>query len=400
MLDFPSSPTTNQVFTAPNGTTWVWTGAKWAPTGTTGYLPLAGGTMTGPLIQAADPVQPLGSATKQYVDATNIRYRNRIINGDMSVDQRHGGSLFAYSGAATVYAIDRWILTGAGIGNCGQASGGSSGYSYSLSWATTTAHTVATGDSCIWYQGIEGYNFNDANFGTANAQSFVLEFWAQSSLTGMFAGAFHNGAANRSYVFTFNIAAVNTWQKFRITILGDQAGTWSVAGNALGANLIFNLGAGSTSATAAGAWTAGNFLTAPGAVNPVATLNATLNITGVALMVGAAAANAEPEFKKFSDNLIDCMRYYQKIGGSIAGEIDMEGNVIAGGSLAMTIGLTTKMRAAPTVASLGSWSLTNTGTITFFGGTNSIGIRSAPAAIGNVGLITTATGYLTADADF
>lgn len=33
------------------------------------FLPLAGGTLTGPLLQAADPVAPLGSATKQYVDA-------------------------------------------------------------------------------------------------------------------------------------------------------------------------------------------------------------------------------------------------------------------------------------------------------------------------------------------
>jgi hypothetical protein len=32
-------------------------------------LPLTGGTLTGPLIQAADPVAALGSATKQYVDS-------------------------------------------------------------------------------------------------------------------------------------------------------------------------------------------------------------------------------------------------------------------------------------------------------------------------------------------
>lgn len=35
----------------------------------TGFLPLAGGTLTGPLILAADPTVPLGAATKQYVDA-------------------------------------------------------------------------------------------------------------------------------------------------------------------------------------------------------------------------------------------------------------------------------------------------------------------------------------------
>jgi hypothetical protein len=34
------------------------------------YLPLAGGTLTGPLILAADPATALGAATKQYVDNT------------------------------------------------------------------------------------------------------------------------------------------------------------------------------------------------------------------------------------------------------------------------------------------------------------------------------------------
>jgi hypothetical protein len=39
---------------------------------------------------------------------------------------------------------------------------------------------------------------------------------------------------------------------------------------------------------------------------------AMLFITGVALMVGSAAQNAEPEFKAFADNLHDCQRFYEK----------------------------------------------------------------------------------------
>ncbi len=34
----------------------------------TGFVPIAGGTMTGPLILSGDPVLPLGAATKEYVD--------------------------------------------------------------------------------------------------------------------------------------------------------------------------------------------------------------------------------------------------------------------------------------------------------------------------------------------
>jgi hypothetical protein len=39
------------------------------PPVSTGALPLAGGTVYGPLILAADPASPLGAATKRYVDS-------------------------------------------------------------------------------------------------------------------------------------------------------------------------------------------------------------------------------------------------------------------------------------------------------------------------------------------
>lgn len=72
MIDFPANPTNGQQFTVGN-TTWVWDGTKWttvsgvAPV-VTEYLPLVGGTLTGPLILAADPTIPLGASTKEYVD--------------------------------------------------------------------------------------------------------------------------------------------------------------------------------------------------------------------------------------------------------------------------------------------------------------------------------------------
>ena len=54
------------------------------------FLPMTGGTLTGPLTLAADPTTPLMAATKQYVDGGGSGYshENRIINGDMRIDQR------------------------------------------------------------------------------------------------------------------------------------------------------------------------------------------------------------------------------------------------------------------------------------------------------------------------
>jgi hypothetical protein len=286
------------------------------------YLPLSGGTLTGDLTLAADPVNALDAATKEYVDNSeatlwqNIRYRNRIINGDMSVDQRNGGNIIAANGG---YVIDRWKL-GTNItskGNVGQAGVGppgqavTGGFQFCLGWQTTTAYAPAAADSLFWLHPVEGCNFNDAMWGTPNAQPVMLEFWATGSVAGTYAVALRNAGSppTRSYVATFTLPAV-TWTKVRLTIPGDQSGTWAVAANASALQFGFNLGGGSNFATTPGAWQAGNFYTAAGVVNPVATLNANLYITGVALMVGVAAANAEPEFRKYSDNLLDCQRYF------------------------------------------------------------------------------------------
>jgi hypothetical protein len=270
--------------------------------------------MTGDIVLAHDPPAALNPATKQYVDAQNSRYRNRIINGDMSVDQRNGGNIVA--AISDMYAIDRWRCTTSVAtqkGATGQlAATPASGFPYSMSlyWVTNTAaYAVAAADYFFFNQTIEGFNFNDAMWGTANAQPVTLEFWAKSSLTGTFAGSLRNLPATRSYTFTYALPTANVWTQFRIAIPGDTSGTWTAAGNAKAAILAFNIGSGATLATAPNAWTAGSFVSVPGAVSVVGTLNANIAITGVALMVGAAASNAEPEFRKYSDNLADCQRY-------------------------------------------------------------------------------------------
>jgi hypothetical protein len=396
MLDFPASPTLNQIFTAPNGSTWRWDGIKWATTSAgTAFLPLAGGTMTGPLIQAADPVQPLGSATKQYVDATNIRYRNRVINGDMSVDIRNGGALVA-APAANTYIIDRWKLNAniASRGNVGQGPMGAvaqpatGGFQYCLTWQTTTAYTPAAADILNWIHFVEGCNFNDAMWGTANAQPVVIEFWAQASIAGTYAVALRNNTNARSYVATFTLPG--TWTKVRLNIPGDTAGTWAVANNAFAITLTFNLGDGSNFVTTPNAWQAGNFYTAAGVVNPVATLNAYLYITGVALMVGAAASNAEPEFRKYSDNLIDCQRYFNRAQVAFNG-YSTPGSAYASGYFG------TNLRASATFTLLTN----NSSNFTISSYANLLGFNGV-TVVGNV----TATGNyginlnVAADADF
>ena len=70
-LDFPSTPNVGDQFTS-GGVIWIWDGAKWTAGGVSEqYLPLVGGSMSGPIILAGDPTTNLQATTKQYVDAIN-----------------------------------------------------------------------------------------------------------------------------------------------------------------------------------------------------------------------------------------------------------------------------------------------------------------------------------------
>jgi hypothetical protein len=343
------------------------------------------------------PQGPQGPSGSPGVNAADIRYRNRVINGDMAVDARNGGSTIA-APAATSYIIDRWKL-GTNIaskGTVGQTPQGApaqaltGGFQYCLLWSTTTAYTPAAGDSLFWVHYVEGCNFNDAMWGTANAQPVTLEFWASGSVAGTYAVALRNSTAARSYVATFALPAA-TWTKVRLNIPGDQSGTWAVAGNAAALNLTFNLGGGSNFATTPGAWQAGNFFTAAGVVNPVSTLNAYLYITGVALMVGANAQNAEPAFKSYADNLIDCCRYFNRMVAAWVGYS------AAGASFATSISYPAVMRAAPTFVTISNTS-TNSGAVSYASLTtlNGAQVILPATALGTVN----AGVQFTADADF
>jgi hypothetical protein len=76
-LDFPDTPTVGQIFYAPDGIAWSWDGAKWAagsggaPPATL-YLPLSGGTMSGPLNYTATGATVSRSAQNRAVDFVNV----------------------------------------------------------------------------------------------------------------------------------------------------------------------------------------------------------------------------------------------------------------------------------------------------------------------------------------
>ena len=240
-------------------------------------------------------------------------FRNKIINGDMVIDQRNAGAAVTASGA---YPVDRFRTNNGtdGAFSAQQDSSAPAGFVQSLKFTTTIADGTLTGTQnlcCLHY--VEGNNITDLAWGTASAKSVTLSFWVRSSLTGTFGGAFSNSDASRNYPFTYTISTADTWEYKTVTVAGDTSGTWLTT-NDVGIRLSFGLGAGPDRSNTAGVWTASNSLSATGAVSLIGTLNATWYITGVQLELGSTATTFEQRL--YGTELALCQRYYEEDRGA------------------------------------------------------------------------------------
>jgi hypothetical protein len=247
-------------------------------------------------------------------------FRNRIINGDMRIDQRNSGA--SVTPVDGQYTLDRWFfaMTQASKFTSQQNQGSvtpPSGYTKYLGVTSSSAYSVAAGDIFRLTHAIEGFNVADLGWGTADAKAVTISFWIRSSLTGTFGGSLINSAANRSYPFTYIISSANTWEQKTITVAGDTTGTW-LSNNGVGIRINFGLGVGSTFSGTAGAWAAGNFTSATGSQSVVGTNGATFYLTGVQLEVGSKASAFER--RPYGMELDLCEYYYQVVdcnGGAV-----------------------------------------------------------------------------------
>ena len=284
--------------------------------------------------------------------------RNRIINGDMRIDQRNAGSAVTIAANGSSYGADRF--------RCDAPSGQSmtlqrstttpsgQGFPYSLAYTAGTASTNASDSSGILHF-IEGHNVADLGFGTATAQTAVLSFWVRCSLTGTFGLEFENAAGNRYYLTSYAIAAANTWEKKTITLPGDTTGTWDWASDR-GLGIIWDLGFGTTaSGTVTNSWGAGNKRGLTGGVKLTQNTGATFYITGVQLEPGSVATPFER--RSFGAELALCQRYFlQNVTTASAYNAIFGGfgTCIATTTATLYFSAPVSMRSAPTLAYTGT----------------------------------------------
>jgi len=241
--------------------------------------------------------------------------RNKIINGDMRIDQRNAGASVTPSGGN--YLVDRFIfdsLTQSSKITAQQSTNAPAGFVNSTLITSSSAYSLLAGDVFTYGQRIEGHNVQDLEWGTANAKTVTCSFWVRSSLTGTFGGSIRNSASDRSYPFAYTISSVDTWEYKTITIPGDTSGTWLTT-NGIGLRIIFGLGVGSTYSGTAGAWAGADYRSATGATSVVGTNGATFYITGVQLEAGSVATPFE--HRSYGQELALCQRYFEIVTGAI-----------------------------------------------------------------------------------
>ena len=290
-------------------------------------------------------------------------FKNRIINGAMTIDQRNNGALVA-GASGDIYSADRF-LTGVFGGGTGRISAQqSSTVPTSAGFVKSVINTVTTADAspsasfgyCFQHK-IEGFNVADLGWGASGAATVTLSFWVRNSLTGTYVITLSNLGNARAYSATYAISSANTWELKTITFPGDISGTWNT-GNGQGIQLTWGLGGGTDrQAAAVGSWGTGaggggtNAVTdASGCVDWIATSGATFYITGVQLEKGSVATPFE--FRSIGTELGLCQRYYEIISnGDISGGAFSASNLFAGVRFAV------EKRASPTVASVlnGTW---------------------------------------------
>jgi hypothetical protein len=241
-------------------------------------------------------------------------FRNRIINGDMRIDQRNGGAVVTPTTSNNVYPVDRFLTYASQSSkytaqqNAGSVTPPANFWNY-LGFTSSSAYSVTSSDFFLFSQKVEGFNSVDFAWGTASAVTVTLSFLVRSSLTGTFGGSIRNSANNRFYPFSYTISAANTWEQKSVTIAGDTSGTWVGATNGTGLEILWSLGTGSTNSGTAGSWGSTPYYSVTGGTSVVGTNGATFYITGVQLERGSAATSFD--FRDYGTEFMLCQRYHE-----------------------------------------------------------------------------------------
>jgi hypothetical protein len=275
-----------------------------------------------------------------------VPFRNKIINGDMRIDQRRSGSSVTLTTADNNYTLDRFrfFITQSSKFSIQQVLDAPAGFSHSAKCTVVSAYTPSvTNDQFFYGTSFEGNMMTDLAWGTAAAKSATFSFWVKSSIAGKYAVSFVNDPNTRTYVATYNINSANTWEYKTITIAGDTSGTWTNYGNARNMFISFMLGTNSSmESTTPNTWTSNNHRATADSIDLVTTNGASWQITGVQFETGSGATSFEG--RPYQTELSLCQRYYE-----INGNMYVRNTGASAAEMRITWVFKTEKRSDPTI---------------------------------------------------
>jgi hypothetical protein len=234
-------------------------------------------------------------------------FRNRLINSLFQVDiEGNAGGVTTNS----AHVVEGWMpifSNGVTTQTISRVDGDSVPYALRYAITTGSDSSIAAGDYGILYTAIEGYDFSDALWGTANAKSVWISGRIKAPTTGTYCVAVRNSSGTRSYVFEVSCTAA-TWTDFEKEIPGDTSGTWEKT-TSRAILVMFSIATGSTYQTTADTWTAGNYWATSNQANGLATNGNIYEIENIRVSVGGPIPT---EYRPYSLDLAHCQRYYEK----------------------------------------------------------------------------------------
>ena len=221
--------------------------------------------------------------------------KNRIINGNFSVNQR------AFSSSANpadgTYTFDRWAVASAGgtrtysLQAFTPGTAPVTGYEGTNFARTVTSGQSAAGDYAAYYQRIEDVR-------TFANSTVTISFWAKAS-TGTpkvgtaFDQRFGTGGSGTVTTSAGDVTISTSWARYSVTKLVP-----SVSGKTIGPNSDISLFLFSSAGASLSAYTA------------IGVQNATIDIWGVQVEQGSVATAFQTATGTIQGELAACQRYY------------------------------------------------------------------------------------------
>ena len=293
--------------------------------------------------------------------SNNRPFRNYIINGDMSIWQRATSATAVSDGSYS--ACDRWhfpFYSTSGAMTTERetlsvADQATTGMYYCNLLKCTTADTSVAADSIIQMrQTIEAQNCQPFNYGTSDAKTLTLSFYAKANASKTYGVSLWKRDSTAYYWFQ-DISVTTSWQRFEI-VISPTAGSTSLITSSNGAiandngeglEVSFVLASGSNYQATAYTWTSNQDFNTSNLDNFLSSTDNTFRVTGVQLEVGDQATDFE--HLPHDVQLQRCQRYFTKFGGDNAYSPFGSGMWKTGTVASLILTFPTKMNHEPTM---------------------------------------------------